>query len=126
MQTVIQLDKESTLRLTTDRYFTPSGKSVQAGGIDPDIAVPKLSDPDYKSRPTMREADIRRHLVAHNKVDDKLLEKDDAADPRFAMTAAELEKKGVKDFQLQYALDTLKRLSPAQRTAAGGSPAKSR
>ena len=126
VQTVIQLDQQSALRLTTARYFTPSGKSVQAGGIDPDIAVPQLSDPDYKSRPTVREADLRRHLVAQNKVDDALLEKDDTTDPRFTATAAELEKKGIEDYQLHYALQTLKRLNPAVRTAAGGTPGKSR
>ncbi|UUR07656.1 S41 family peptidase [Sphingomonas glaciei] len=118
VQTVIQLDQESALRLTTARYFTPSGRSVQAGGIDPDIVVPQLSDPDYKDRPTIREADLRRHLVAQNKIDDKLLEKDDAVDPRFTATAAELEKKGVKDFQLDYAVKSLKRLAAGPGGAA--------
>ena len=126
VQTVIQLGQDSALRLTTARYFTPSGKSVQAGGIDPDIAVPQVSDPDYKSRPTVREADLRRHLLSQAKVDDKLLERDEGTDPRFAMTAAELEKKGIKDFQLHYAVQTLKRLAPTSQTAAGGVPAKSR
>ncbi|MFC7536483.1 S41 family peptidase [Sphingomonas sp. GCM10030256] len=126
VQTVIQLAQDSALRLTTARYFTPSGKSVQAGGIDPDIAVPQLSDEDYKSRPTVREADLRRHLLSQAKVDDKLLERDEGTDPRFAMTAAELKKKGVEDFQLHYALQTLKRLAPPTQTAAGGVPAKSR
>ena len=126
VQTVIQLDQNSALRLTTARYYTPSGKSVQAGGIDPDIPVPQLSDPDYKSRPTVREADLRRHLVAQDKVDDKLLEKDEATDPRFAASAAELEKKGIKDFQLHYALQAMKRLSGGTAVAAGSGPAKSR
>lgn len=121
VQTVIQLDQASALRLTTARYYTPSGRSVQAGGIEPDIAVPQLSDPDYKDRPTVREADLRRHLVAQNKVEDKLLEKDDAVDPRFNVTAAELEKKGIKDFQLDYAVKTLRRLAtgPAGAAKAG-------
>jgi carboxyl-terminal processing protease len=128
VQTVIQLDQESALRLTTARYYTPSGKSVQAGGIDPDIIVPQLSDPDYKDRPTIREADLRRHLIAQNKVDDKLLEKDTAVDPRFSLTAAELEKKGVKDFQLDYAVKALKRLASgpvgvkSASAAPGGAP----
>ena len=126
VQTVIQLDQNSALRLTTARYYTPSGKSVQAGGIDPDIAVPQLSDPDYKSRPTVREADLRRHLVAQDKVDDKLLERDDTTDPRFTLTAAELEKKGIKDFQLHYALQAMKRLGGTTAVAAGSAPAKSR
>ena len=111
VQTVLQLGEKTALRLTTARYYTPSGRSVQAGGIDPDIAVPQLSDPDYKSRPRLREADLRRHLLSQTKVDDKLLEQDDTVDPRFSATAAELEKKGIKDFQLDYALKTLKRLT---------------
>ena len=123
-----RLGRESALRLTTARYYTPSGRSVQAGGIDPDIAVPQLSDPDYKDRPRVREADLRRHLISQAKVDDKVLEQDDTADPRFAATAAELEKKGVKDFQLDYAMKTLKRLGGSRhrrsRRPAGG--AKSR
>ncbi|WP_294171670.1 S41 family peptidase [uncultured Sphingomonas sp.] len=126
VQSVIQLDANSALRLTTARYFTPSGRSVQAGGIDPDIYVPQLSDPDYKSRKVVREADLRRHLLSQNKVDDKLLEQADEKDPRFAMTAAELEKKGIKDFQLHYALQTLKRLGGgATRTAAAPAPKRS-
>jgi carboxyl-terminal processing protease len=121
VQTVIQLDQDSALRLTTARYYTPSGRSVQAGGIEPDILVPQLSDPDYKDRPTVREADLRRHLIAQNKVEDKLLEKDDSVDPRFNTTAAELEKKGIKDFQLDYAVRTLRRLAggPAGAAKAG-------
>jgi carboxyl-terminal processing protease len=124
VQTVVQTGPQSALRLTTARYYTPSGRSVQAGGIDPDIVVPQLSDPDYKDRPRVREADLRRHLLSQAKADDKLLEHDEKTDPRFAMTAAELEKKGVKDFQLDYAIKTLKRLAPNPATiaSAGGRP----
>ncbi|MEO5972645.1 MAG: S41 family peptidase [Sphingomicrobium sp.] len=128
VQTVVQTGPKSALRLTTARYYTPSGKSVQAGGIDPDIRVPQLSDPDYKDRPRVREADLRRHLLSQTGADDKLLEQDDdTVDPRFAFTTAELEKKGVKDFQLDYAVKTLKRLAASgTRIAASGAPAKSR
>jgi len=128
VQTVVQTGPRSALRLTTARYFTPSGRSVQAGGIDPDIAVPQLSDPDYKDRPRVREADLRRHLLAEAKADDKLLQHDDSSqDPRFAFTAEELEKKGVKDFQLQYALNTLKRLAaPATVASSAGSKPRSK
>ena len=122
VQTVVQTGPRSALRLTTARYYTPSGRSVQAGGIEPDIAVPQLSDPDYKNRPVVREADLRRHLLAQVKNDDKLLEEDDTAqDPRFSATSDELAKKGIKDFQLYYALNTLKRLaSPAAGAPAAG------
>ncbi len=117
VQTVVQTGPESALRLTTARYYTPSGRSVQAGGIDPDIPVPQLTDADYKDRRVVREADLRRHLLAQAKVEDKLLEADDTPDPRFAMKAAELEKKGIKDFQLYYAINTLKRLGGPQAPA---------
>jgi carboxyl-terminal processing protease len=118
VQSIAMLGDRTALRLTTARYYTPSGHSVQEGGIDPDISVPQLSDPDYKDRPVTREADLRRHLLNQAKVDDKLLESDDTKDPRFTATAAELEKKGVKDFQLDYALNTLKRIAGPVRPAA--------
>jgi carboxyl-terminal processing protease len=122
VQTVVQTGPRSALRLTTARYYTPSGRSVQAGGIQPDIMVPQLSDPDYKNRPVVREADLRRHLLAQVNADDKLLEQDDTAqDPRFAFTADELKAKGIKDFQLYYALNTLKRLAPGGAAVASTS-----
>src|SRR3954453_2439 len=123
VQTVVQTGPEAALRLTTARYYTPSGRSVQAGGIDPDITVPQLSDPDYKDRKVIREADLRRHLLAQSNVEDKLLEADNTPDPRFMMTPASLEKQGIKDFQLYYALNTIKRLS-STATIASASTAK--
>jgi carboxyl-terminal processing protease len=125
VQTVVQTGPEAALRLTTARYYTPSGRSVQAGGIDPDIAVPQLSDPDYKDRKVVREADLRRHLLAQSNVQDKLLEADTTPDPRFMMTPASLEKQGIKDFQLYYAINTIKRLSSAATTTiASAAPSK--
>ena len=118
VQTLLPLSDTTALRLTTARYFTPSGRSVQEGGISPDVVVPQLSDPDYKDRPTPREVDLRRHLINQAKVDDKLLEDDDKPDPRFTATAEELKKKGEKDFQLQYALDTIGRLATLAPPAA--------
>jgi carboxyl-terminal processing protease len=113
VQTLLQLDDTTALRLTTARYYTPSGRSVQEGGIEPDIAVPQLSDPDYKSRPRFREADLRKHLINEAKVDNSVLEDDTKPDPRFTATAEQLKAKGVTDFQLNYALDTIARLAKA-------------
>jgi carboxyl-terminal processing protease len=119
VQTLLPLSATSALRLTTARYYTPSGRSVQEGGIEPDLPVPQLSDPDYKTRPRFREADLRRHLINEAKVDNSVLEDDTKDDPRFTATPEELKKKGVEDFQLHYALQTIGRLGPAQtRTAA--------
>ena len=125
VQTLLPLTDTTALRLTTARYYTPSGRSVQEGGIDPDIRVPQLSDPDYKSRPRFRESDLRRHLINEKKVDNGLLEKDEKDDPRFTATAEELKTKGIKDFQLHYALQTIGRIDPAApRMAQGTAPAK--
>jgi carboxyl-terminal processing protease len=118
VQTLIPLDDTTALRLTTARYYTPSGRSVQEGGIEPDIAVPQLSDPDYKSRPRFREADLSRHLINEAKVDNSVLEADDKPDPRFTATPEELKAKGITDFQLHYALQTVSRLGKAQMAVA--------
>jgi carboxyl-terminal processing protease len=119
VQTLIQLDDTTALRLTTARYYTPSGKSVQEGGIEPDIAVPQISDPDYKARPKFREADLSRHLVNESKVDNATLESDTKPDPRFSATADQLKAKGITDFQLHYALQTVGRVAPSQMAGGG-------
>jgi carboxyl-terminal processing protease len=118
VQTLIPMGTSTALRLTTARYYTPSGRSVQEGGIEPDIAVPQISDPDYKSRPVFREADLRRHLVNEVTNDNKILEEDAKTDPRFAMTPDELKKQGIEDFQLWYALKTVARLGGPTQVAA--------
>ena len=123
VQTLLPVGPQTALRLTTARYFTPSGKSVQEGGIEPDIAVPQLSDPDRKNRPVFREADLRRHLINEVKADNKVLEEDVKDDPRFTATPEQLKKQGVEDFQLQYALKTIARLGGPAQVAAATRPA---
>ena len=124
VQTLIPLSPDTGLRLTTARYFTPAGRSVQEGGIEPDIAVPQLSDATVRDRPArLREADLRRHLVNEIKTpDDKLIEADDKPDPRFVATADSLKKAGVTDYQLDYATKLVTRLgaSPAVLSASAG------
>ena len=110
VQNVLPLTRDTGLRLTVARYHLPSGRSVQEGGIKPDIQVPQLSDPDYKKRTSIRESDLRRHLVNEIADDSKELEEDITDDPRFAMTAEQLKAKGIEDFQLHYAMETLNRL----------------
>ena len=114
VQTLLQLTNSTALKLTTARYFTPSGRSVQEGGIEPDIAVPQISDPDMRARAArvFRESDLRGHLVNEVDLDEKILESDKLQDPRFKMTAEELKAKSIEDFQLYYAMQTLKRTVP--------------
>ncbi|WP_336985218.1 S41 family peptidase [Altererythrobacter aquiaggeris] len=111
VQTLLPLTRDSALKLTTARYYTPAGRSVQEGGINPDIRVPQLSDPDAAKRAkyAMRESDLRGHLVNELGIKDEDLERDKAIDPRFTQTSEELKEQGIEDFQLHYALQTLRR-----------------
>ena len=69
VQTILPLDKESALRLTTARYYTPSGHSIQASGIEPDIVMDnaivlaKGEEPPGR-RGGLREANLPHHLEA--------------------------------------------------------------
>jgi carboxyl-terminal processing protease len=118
VQTMLPVSANTALRLTTARYYTPSGRSVQEGGIEPDIKVPQLSDPDYKSRPVFREADLRRHLINEIKADNAVLEEDVKDDPRLTATPDSLKKQRIDDFQLWYALKTIARIGGPVQVAA--------
>jgi carboxyl-terminal processing protease len=121
VQSMIQLDRTSAIKLTTARYFTPAGHSVQEGGIEPDIRVPQLSDPDAAARSerVLRESDLRGHLINEVSLDDRQLESDRQADPRFRASAEELKAKGIDDFQLHYAVQTLRRTNGQSVVTAG-------
>ena len=60
VQTILPLNSNAAIKLTTARYFTPSGRSIQAKGIVPDIVVEETPN---GSRERLREADLDRHLV---------------------------------------------------------------
>ena len=111
VQSLLPLGPDAALKLTTARYFTPSGRSVQEGGIKPDIMVPQISDPDYAKRQKYqtRESDLRGHLINELGIKDEEMEKDTIDDPRFKLTAEQLKEQGVEDFQLHYAAETLRR-----------------
>jgi carboxyl-terminal processing protease len=60
VQTIIPLGNNTAIKLTTARYYTPSGRSIQAKGIAPDIAV---EDPDSPPITRIHEADLEKHLI---------------------------------------------------------------
>jgi carboxyl-terminal processing protease len=62
VQTVLPLSNNAAIKLTTARYFTPSGRSIQAKGITPDIVVEETANGNG-SRARVREADLERHLT---------------------------------------------------------------
>jgi len=62
VQTILPLEDGSALRLTTARYYTPNGRSIQAKGIEPDIVVQNARDARTGHLKAIREKDIRHHL----------------------------------------------------------------
>ncbi|MDC1381738.1 S41 family peptidase [Octadecabacter sp.] len=112
VQTVMPLRGDSAMRLTTARYYTPSGRSIQALGISPDIIVeqPRI-DPtaevvEEEERNTRSEADLRGSLSNDSLTEDEI--EQIQADRMRAEDAAALRK---EDYQLAYAIDILKGLS---------------
>ena len=109
VQTIMPLGNQTAIKLTTARYYTPSGRSIQAKGITPDIIVEEPGDAAAQAR--LREADLERHLE-----NDRAAEDAKKAAPRArpapSAPAGELPKPielGSKDdFQLAQALNFLK------------------
>jgi carboxyl-terminal processing protease len=104
VQTIIPLTDNSGLRLTTARYFTPSGRSIQAKGITPDIMVERKDLPTVEKKDTMhiREKDLENHF-----------ETDDGKDSSEGRTETKLpayksDEQVKSDYQLLRALDLLK------------------
>lgn len=102
VQTIIPLSDNSGLRLTTARYFTPSGRSIQAKGITPDITVEKmeLSSGEKKDAVHLREKDLENHFEGDAK--DKSTEKTEKQ-PNY-----KTDEQVKNDYQILRALDLLK------------------
>ncbi len=100
VQSVIPLSDGSGLRLTTARYYTPSGTSIQSTGINPDIVVKIETKNGVKEHAVVREKDLDRHLRNDQSEDKKSDENEKAP----------LEVSEKDDLQLQRAVDLLKTL----------------
>ena len=64
VQTVRQLSPETALKITTARYYTPSGRSIQAKGIVPDVMIDETADGNLFSALRVREADLEKHIAS--------------------------------------------------------------
>ncbi|MFM7784910.1 MAG: S41 family peptidase, partial [Gammaproteobacteria bacterium] len=62
VQTVLPLSEDRGIKLTTARYFTPSGRSIQAEGIRPDIVIERATVTPLSAGPSISEADLEGHL----------------------------------------------------------------
>lgn len=111
VQTILPLDDSSALRLTTARYFTPAGRSIQATGIVPDIVLdnaPADGKTEPSKRPNLREENLPGHLInpqSPNSQQEQLDKEREKQIPSLAPTGDDTID---KDAQLKRALDLLK------------------
>ncbi|NDW54143.1 S41 family peptidase [Aliiroseovarius sp. PrR006] len=117
VQTVMPVASEGAMRLTTARYYTPSGRSIQALGVSPDIVVeqpprqPESEENEEGNSRTRSEADLRGSLNNDSLSDDERRQIEEEREA--AEEAARLRD---EDFQLSYAVDLIKGLSAIKGT----------
>ena len=102
VQTIIPLTDNSGLRLTTARYFTPSGRSIQAKGISPDITVEKveIAAAEKKDGMHLREKDLENHFEGEGK--------ENATEKTEKLPNYKTDEQVKSDYQILRALDLLK------------------
>jgi len=119
VQTVMPLRSDGAMRLTTARYYTPSGRSIQALGVSPDILVEQpprkivVDDEEEEETTAIRrrtEADLRGSLDNDSLTEDERTKIEE--ERAIAEQAAELRE---QDFQLAYAIDVLRGLAVIER-----------
>jgi len=93
VQSVLNLRNGSGIRLTTSRYYTPSGRSIQAEGIHPDVEIPSLEIVEDKDN-RKREADLDRHLNGEPENNGEFFDSDVSAADDYAMYQALILLKG--------------------------------
>jgi carboxyl-terminal processing protease len=119
VQTIIDLGAESAIRLTTARYYTPSGQSIQEYGITPDIIVEQPRPEEYKDLPKpRREADLRNHIINENAPNSENLEDLEDAPLVSRETKTSRDTEELKDYQLGYALDLIDQVGTFRQNVA--------
>jgi len=115
VQTIIPLSDDSGLRLTTARYYTPKGRSIQAKGITPDIVVEAVELPKTTGKKDslhLREKDLENHFESEDKTgaaDVKKEEKNtDKKEDKMEKNPQKMEENLKNDYQVLRALDLLK------------------
>ncbi len=117
VQTVFPMSNGAGLRLTTARYYTPNGTSIQAKGITPDLLVPFVAPTENNSaknsQPALREKDLKRHITNGNELNKNKATPKDTTSKKPAKKDSEKEKDDIKnqlkqDNQLRMALMLLK------------------
>jgi carboxyl-terminal processing protease len=118
VQTVRQLGSDTALKITTARYYTPSGRSIQAKGIVPDLLIDDTAEGSPYAALRTREADLEKHLnsgqgeevkdPAREKARDEALKRLEEESKKPVADRKTPEYGSPEDFQLQQALNRLK------------------
>lgn len=111
VQTVMPLTNETAVKMTTARYFTPSGRSIQAEGIVPDIEVEglRVSESENSDFTPLREKDLSKHLINGNSSNPEDVTNDDAEKDAHEKALA------LTDYSLSEALNLLKGINILNR-----------
>jgi carboxyl-terminal processing protease len=118
VQTVRPLAGETALKITTARYYTPSGASIQAKGIVPDVMLDETADGNLFAALRVREADLEKHLQSGQGAEQKDVAREKARDAARKLLEEDQRKATVlkpppefgspEDFQLAQALNRFK------------------
>jgi carboxyl-terminal processing protease len=113
VQTIRQLSADTAVKLTTARYYTPNGRSIQAKGIVPDLMVDETADGDGLNGLRLREADLTKHLSNDKDKEAEVRNKVDELEEEQRLAALDRKRKplefgGKDDFQLVQAINYLK------------------
>lgn len=112
VQTILPLNDSTALKLTTARYYTPQGRSIQSEGIVPDILlkIEGASDEESTALSIISEADLEGHLENENQEVNRK-----AREPKSVVTVPKQTKDDATDYALEEALKVLKTMSGTQQ-----------
>jgi len=114
VQTIRQISADTAVKLTTARYYTPNGRSIQAKGIVPDLNVEETAEGDGLNSFRSREADLQKHLSNDKEKENTRPKVDELEEEQRLIALAKkvkpLEYGSKEDFQLAQALNHLKGL----------------
>ncbi|WP_198546624.1 S41 family peptidase [Helicobacter pylori] len=110
VQMLLPVNKDEAIKITTARYYLPSGRTIQAKGITPDIVIYPGKVPENENKFSLKEADLKHHLEQElKKLDDKTLNSKEADKDKKNEEEKEVTPKMINDdIQLKTAIDSLK------------------
>ncbi|TPH57176.1 S41 family peptidase [Helicobacter pylori] len=110
VQMLLPVNKDEAIKITTARYYLPSGRTIQAKGIMPDIVIYPGKVPENENKFSLKEADLKHHLEQElKKIDDKTPNSKEADKDKKNEEEKEVTPKMINDdIQLKTAIDSLK------------------